>query len=176
MVVNSFPLLNSTNIKAKELAREGADPWTVILAEEQAGGYGKEKRQWFSPKGGLYFSVILPKSDIKDIQILTVLAAFSVARILNEEYKVQALIKPPNDIWVNNKKIAGILTENIIAGEKAQSSVIGIGINTNIKNFPKDLANIAASLKIETGQESDNKDLMKKITEELKKQLEAISQ
>lgn len=176
MNIKYFTRLDSANAKAKELARKGADSWTIILAEEQTGGYGKEKRNWFSPKGGLYFSVILPESNINDIQILTILAAFAVAKTITENFGLQAFIKIPNDVWVNNKKIAGILTENIISGEKIKYSIMGIGINTNISDFPKELAKTAASLKIETGKEADNKKIMEKIIEDLKKQLEAISQ
>ena len=69
-----------------------------------------------------------------------------------------------------------ILTENIISGEKIKYSVMGIGLDTNIDSFPKELANIATSLKIELSREVDDKDLMEKIVGELKKQLETISQ
>ena len=176
MVINSFPQLNSTNIKAKELAQNGASPWTVVVAEEQTSGYGKEKRGWFSPRGGLYFSVILPQSNIDDLQILTILAAFATAKTVMEEFSLQTFIKLPNDVWANNKKIAGILTENTISGNKVKYSIMGIGLDTNIDNFPKELADIATSLKIELGREVDNKQLMEKIVGELKKQLETISQ
>jgi BirA family biotin operon repressor/biotin-[acetyl-CoA-carboxylase] ligase len=176
MVIKSFAQLDSTNTKAKELAQEGASPWTVVVAEEQTNGYGKEQRGWFSPKGGLYFSVILPQSNIDDLQTLTILAAFATAKTIMEEFSLQTFIKLPNDVWVNNKKIAGILTENIISGEKIKYSVMGIGLDTNIDSFPEELANIATSLKIELSRKVENKDLMEKIVGKLKKQLETISQ
>ncbi len=175
MIIKNFNKLNSTNIKAKDLAQNGASPWTVVVASEQTNGYGKDKRGWFSPKGGLYFSVILPQSNIDDLQTLTILAAFATAKTIMEEFKLQTFIKLPNDVWVNNKKIAGILTENIISGEKIKYSVMGIGLDTNIKEFPKELADIATSLRIELGREVDNGQVMEKIIEKLKRQLETIN-
>ena len=84
--IQSYKTLPSTNSKAKELAKSGAEPWTVIVAKEQTGGYGRKKTAWFSPKGGLYFSIILPKSDIDDLQTLTVLAAFICAKTIKENF------------------------------------------------------------------------------------------
>ncbi|MFA5742402.1 MAG: biotin--[acetyl-CoA-carboxylase] ligase [Candidatus Paceibacterota bacterium] len=175
MIIKSFSQLDSTNTKAKELAQNGAAPWTVVIADEQTNGYGKDQRGWFSPKGGLYFSIILPESNIDDLQTLTILAAFAAAKTIMEEFNLQTFIKLPNDVWTNNKKIAGILTENIISGKKIKHSVMGIGLDTNIEKFPKELASIATSLRIELGREVDDKDLMEKIVGELKKQLETIS-
>jgi BirA family biotin operon repressor/biotin-[acetyl-CoA-carboxylase] ligase len=146
-----------------------------VLAKEQTGGYGRKGNFWYSPKGGLYFSLILPKTKIEDLQILTVLAAFCVAKILKEDFKLESFIKLPNDVCVNSKKICGILTENMIFGKEVKNSIIGIGLNTNIEKFPKDLENIATSIKIELKKEVDNKELLEKILEELKEKLEIIS-
>jgi BirA family biotin operon repressor/biotin-[acetyl-CoA-carboxylase] ligase len=173
MKILEFEKLESTQKKAKEIAKE-AEPWTVVLAKEQTGGYGRKGNFWYSPKGGLYFSVILPKTKIEDLQILTILAAFCVAKILKEDFKLEPFIKLPNDVWLNGKKICGILTENIIFGKEVKSSIIGIGLNTNIEKFPKDLENIATSIKIELKKEVDNKELLKKFLEELKEKLEII--
>jgi BirA family biotin operon repressor/biotin-[acetyl-CoA-carboxylase] ligase len=174
MKILEFEKLESTQKKAKEIAKE-AEPWTVIVAKEQTRGYGRKGNFWYSPKGGLYFSVILPKTKIEDLQILTILAAFCVAKILKEDFKLEPFIKLPNDVWLNGKKICGILTENIIVGKEVKNSIIGIGLNTNIEKFPKDLENIATSIKIELKKEVDNKELLKKILEELKEKLEIIS-
>ncbi|PIZ87929.1 MAG: biotin--[acetyl-CoA-carboxylase] ligase, partial [Candidatus Nealsonbacteria bacterium CG_4_10_14_0_2_um_filter_39_15] len=170
MQIQKFKTLNSTNQKAKELARKGAEPWTIILTEEQSAGYGKEKVPWFSPKGGLYFSIILPKSTIEDLQTLTVLAAFIVAKVIKENFSLEPLIKLPNDVRLKEKKVAGILTENII-GKEVKVSIIGIGLNTNIDRLPRDLEDIATSLKIELGKKVDNKKLLKEIVLGIKEQL-----
>jgi BirA family biotin operon repressor/biotin-[acetyl-CoA-carboxylase] ligase len=175
MKIEKINTISSTNQVAKELAQKGAEPWTTVVAGQQTAGYGKEKVSWFSPEGGLYFSVILPKSQIDDLQTLTVLAAFIVARSIKNSFSLEPLIKLPNDVLVNQKKIAGILTENII-GKEVKASVIGIGINTNIDEFPQGLEKTATSLKIETGKEIDNDKILEQILKGLKEQLKTISQ
>ena len=164
--------VNSTSALAKELKLE---PWTVIWAEEQSSGYGRKKDYWFSPKGGLYFSVILPKSNIEDLQTLTILAAFITAKTIKDTFKIEPFIKLPNDVYLNQKKIAGVLTENVMSGD-IKFSVMGIGLNTNIDKFPKDLENTATSLKIELNKDIDNEDILRKIIKGLKEQLKSISQ
>jgi BirA family biotin operon repressor/biotin-[acetyl-CoA-carboxylase] ligase len=175
MKIKKIKTISSTNQIAKDLARKGAGPWTVVVAEKQTAGYGKEKVSWFSPKGGLYFSVILPKSQIEDLQTITVLAAFIVAKSIKDNFSLEPLIKLPNDVLVNQKKIAGILTENII-GKEVKVSVMGIGINTNIDEFHQGLEKTATSLKIETGKEVDNNKILEQILKGLKEQLKTISQ
>ncbi len=189
--IQNYKTLPSTNLKAKKLAKKGFEPWTVVVAEKQTGGYGRKKAAWSSPKGGLYFSIILPKSDIDDLQTLTVLAAFICAKTIKENFNLEPFIKLPNDVWINGKKVAGILTENVIgvsanprptlskieeAGKNVKLSVMGIGLNTNIRKFPKDLENIATSLKIELGKEVDNRKILKQIIKGLKEQLKTISE
>lgn len=174
-MIKYFSKLNSTNQTAKELSKRGEKQWTVVMAEEQTAGYGKRKAVWFSPKGGLYFSVILPKSQIEDLQTITVLAAFIVAKIIKDEFSLDTLIKLPNDVLIGRKKVAGILTENIV-GKTVKSSIIGIGLNTNIDKLPGDLAKKTTSLKIELGRKVDNKKILNKIVQGLKTQLKTISE
>lgn len=175
MKILNFKTLPSTNEKAKALSRKKIAPWLVLMAEKQTAGYGKEKASWFSPKGGLYFSIILPKSKIEDLQTLTILAAFIVAKVIKENFNLEPFIKLPNDVWINGKKVCGILTENVI-GKEVRSSVIGIGLNTNIDKFPKELANTATSLKIELGKEVNNEKILNQIVKGLKEQLKIISE
>jgi len=167
-----FDILDSTSAKAKEISA-AAEPWTVVVAKEQRGGYGRKGGAWFSPAGGLYFSVVLPKSNVDDLQILTILAAFCVAKTIKDNYSVEPFVKLPNDVYLNGKKICGILTENIISGE-VKSSVIGIGVNTNIDAFSADLAN-PTSLKIELGQTIDNNFILVHIISQLQQIFKAIS-
>jgi len=167
MKILEFEKLDSTQKKAKEIA-EISNPWTVILAKEQCSGYGRKGNVWYSPKGGLYFSVILPKTKIDDVQMLTFLSAFCVAKILHEELGIKPFIKWPNDIFLNGKKVCGILTENVICGKDVKMSIIGLGLNTNIEMFPDDLKNIATSLKIELKRDFENRILLEKILKGLK--------
>lgn len=198
MEIIGYSSIDSTNAKAKELAKQGTEPWSVIWAEEQKKGYGRKKESWFSPPGGLYFSIILPKKQIvannskksfeetklkvKSIQTLTILAAFVVGKVIKEEFGLEAFIKIPNDVWVNQKKssptsqkkLAGVLTENVV-GKNIKSSVIGIGINTNIESFPPDLKDNATSLKIELGKKTDNRKILGKTVKALEKQFSVVN-
>ncbi|HNY36261.1 MAG TPA: biotin--[acetyl-CoA-carboxylase] ligase [Candidatus Pacearchaeota archaeon] len=175
MQIEKFKSISSTNKKAKEMSNLGVAPWTVVVSEVQENGYGRKGEAWYSPKGGLYFSIILPRGNIDDLQIITILAAFIVAKTIKESFNVEPLIKLPNDVLLNGKKICGILTENVI-GSDVKLSVIGIGINTNIESFPLELKDIATSLKMELGKEVDNTELLEKIITELKNQFKIISE
>ncbi|XOB40235.1 MAG: biotin--[acetyl-CoA-carboxylase] ligase [Candidatus Nealsonbacteria bacterium] len=172
MKIKRYKRVSSTNTLVKKLKPE---PWLVVLAQEQTAGYGRKKNYWFSPKGGLYFSIILPKSTIDDLQTLTLLAAFVVAKVIKERFKMEPFIKLPNDVYLNQKKIAGILTETVV-GSDVKFSIMGIGLNTNIDTFPKELENIATSLKIELGKRIDNEKVLKEIVKYIKKQLKTISE
>jgi len=169
MRIRKYKVVSSTNALAKKAK---AEPWLIVCAEQQTDGYGKAQRNWYSPKGGLYFSVVLPQSSIEDLQTLTILAAFVVAKVLKENFDLQPLIKLPNDIYIGKKKVGGILTETIIVSN-VKSSIIGIGINTNIVKFPKDLEKTASSLKIELGRKVNNEKILKQIINGLKQQLKS---
>ena len=172
MEIKKYKVVSSTNLLAKKLRPE---PWLVILAEKQTAGHGKKSSHWFSPKGGLYFSIVLPKSKIEDLQTLTILAAFIVAKTIKDNFSLEPLIKLPNDVLLDKKKICGILTENII-GKEVKSSVIGIGLNTNVDKFPKELEEKATSLKLKLGRKVDNEKILKQIVEGLAEQLKTISE
>ena len=165
----------STNVEAKKLAAAGAPAWTVVWAQRQTGGYGKGGAAWASPEGGLYFSVILPPGDIADLQIVTILAAFCVAGAVKENFAVEPMIKLPNDVYLNGKKMCGVLTENAVCG-KVKSSVIGIGVNTNVENFGGGMEKIATSVKIETGREVDNRVFLEQIIKRLRNIFREINQ
>jgi BirA family biotin operon repressor/biotin-[acetyl-CoA-carboxylase] ligase len=171
MEIKKYKSLKSTSSLAKELEHK---PWTIIWAKKQIAGHGQGRNSWFSPEGGLYFSIILPQETIQNLQTLTILTSFAIAQTIKENFKLEPFIKLPNDVFVNQKKVAGVLTENVI-GEKVKFSVIGIGLDTNIEKFPKELENIATSLKIETGEKIDNKKILKQIVRKIKNQLKTIN-
>ena len=172
MKILKYEKVLSTQPIAIELAKKGKEPWTIVLAKEQKRGIGRklglEKDFWYSPKGGLYFSLILPPKKIKDLEILTNLASFLISRIIFEEFGEKPLIKFPNDVYLRGKKVAGVLVQNVISG-KNLISVMGVGVNTNIKEFPEQLKQKATSLLIEFKKEIDNEKFLKKIVKELKK-------
>lgn len=139
-----FDQLDSTQDEARRSAptlQEG----TVIVSETQTNGRGKPGSEWFSPDGGLYFSIILkPSMDINDLLFITKISADVVVSLLRQ-YRIKADIKPPNDVLVSGKKICGILVE-----KSKGSLIIGVGINLNISEFPSNLN--ATSFLLETGK------------------------
>jgi BirA family transcriptional regulator, biotin operon repressor / biotin---[acetyl-CoA-carboxylase] ligase len=109
---------------------------TVILADEQYDGKGRRNTKWISPKGGLWVSIIIkPNIEPKNINILSVIAAISVCETINEIASLESTIKWPNDIVIDNKKIAGIVIDSSINGNNIEYVVIGIGINIMIDVF-----------------------------------------
>jgi len=132
--------IDSTNEYVKQIMKR-APEGTVVLADVQTAGKGRKGRNWYSPEGGLWMSVLLNHSDDCMIPVtggVAVCEAF-------EPYDVALDIKWPNDILLNRKKVAGILTE--IVDKKA---ILGIGINLNVQQFPDDLEVKASSILIET--------------------------
>lgn len=175
MKILEFEELDSTQKKAIEIAKKGEKAWTVILAKQQSAGIGRKGNFWYSPKGGLYFSVILPKSEIEDLEILNFLAAFSIAKVIKEDFNLEPFIKLPNDVYLAGKKVAGVMTQNIFEGEKIKCSVMGIGIDTNIESFPENLKDLATSLYLQLGKKVNNRKILEKVLKELKEKFEAIS-
>jgi BirA family transcriptional regulator, biotin operon repressor / biotin---[acetyl-CoA-carboxylase] ligase len=135
-----FERLNSTNDFAFEIEKKSNDSnnikeglnGTVIISEIQEQGRGRFNRNWLSPQGGLWFTIILTiKIKEKDLPKMNLIAAISVAEILITKYRLKLTVKWPNDIYCNEYKLAGFLSET----EKINSLLylnIGIGINVNI--------------------------------------------
>lgn len=145
--------VSSTNTIAKEMAAKGAISGTVIIAREQTEGRGRMGRSFYSPAAsGIYFSVILrPNLNLEDSLLITTSAAVAVAQAIETITKKAATIKWVNDIFVDNKKVCGILTEASLNFESGglEYAVVGIGININTNNFPDELRNTAGSLFID---------------------------
>ncbi|MBR5514198.1 MAG: biotin--[Ruminococcus sp.] len=154
-----FDELTSTNIYAKELAAKGAAHGTTVIADYQTGGKGRLGRSFESPSGaGLYMSVIIrPDFDISLAPMITsavaVAAAEAVEKLCGEEIRVKWV----NDLYLNSRKICGILTEAALNPtlKKLDYAVIGIGINVRKCEFPKEIKDIATSVEAETGKITD---------------------
>lgn len=148
--VLSYKKVDSTNDIAYELAEKGLKEGTVILAEEQKKGKGRHGRTWLSPSGGgLYFSIILrPRITPSEIPKITLLSAVAAAKAIREAAGLQAMIKWPNDIMINHKKVCGILTEMKAEQDSVDFIVIGIGINVNtpLRHLPKGASSLAEEL------------------------------
>lgn len=129
-------LTDSTNERAKLLAAAGAPHGTLVTADEQAAGRGRQGRRWTAPPGSaVLMSLVLRELD----ELLPLAAAVAVCEAL----PVDAAVKWPNDLWIERQKVAGILVE----GRPQEGwAVLGLGINVSTTEFPPELAEIATSL------------------------------
>ena len=147
---------DSTNTRAKILAEEDAPEGTVVIAEKQTKGRGRKGRSWLSPEGdGIYMSVILrPDMPPFEAPRITLLTAVAVAEALLSQVQLPLRIKWPNDILINGKKIAGILTEISSEMDIIDYIVVGLGLNVNTPSdhFSGDLKKQSTSVLIETGE------------------------
>jgi len=165
--------IESTNVEAKKLARQGAPEGTVVVAECQLGGRGRLGRQWTSPAGkGLLFSVILrPDLPMADAHLLTLTTGDAVAEAIEAHVKVPVHLKWPNDLIISNKKAGGILLEVSGEQDKVDWVVAGIGINVNVEfsELPVSLRKTATSLKMATDKTVDRTGLLARILITLEK-------
>ena len=149
--VSVFDRLESTNLTAKLKAAEGANEGDLIIALSQTGGRGRLGRSFYSPEGtGVYFSIVLrPEIKVEEISLITPVAAVAVANAIEALTKKSPKIKWVNDIFVNGKKVCGILSEAAFNSKGyAEYVILGIGINLLAPKggFPEDIKNIAGGL------------------------------
>ncbi len=151
-----FLELDSTNALATRAALAGAPHGTLVLAEHQEAGRGRLGRKWFSPPGvGLWFSLILRyELAISRAWMLTFGAAVALADAVEASTGVRPDVRWPNDLYLNDRKLAGILTEARGGVDRLRFAVLGIGINVNQEeaDFPSGLQNTATSLRCGTGR------------------------
>ncbi|MDR2395464.1 MAG: biotin--[acetyl-CoA-carboxylase] ligase [Endomicrobium sp.] len=153
-IIKYYKELPSTQTTVKMLAQKGFDEGTVVIAEKQTTGYGRIKKVWNSNNGGLWFSVLLkPLLHPEESAKLALLLSIALKKTF-DFYNVDSKIKWPNDILINNKKIAGIIIEMSAEQDIVNWIVAGIGINVN-NELPKDLKKISISLKEIINKEID---------------------
>jgi BirA family biotin operon repressor/biotin-[acetyl-CoA-carboxylase] ligase len=154
--------IDSTNARARELARTGRDD-VVVLADEQTGGRGRLERTWASPSGGIWLSTLIrPDVPATEAPIYTLAAAVATARAVRAQ-DVNATIKWPNDVLVGDRKLAGILTEMEGEADRISWLVIGIGVNANVD--AADLPEGSTSIHAEVG-DIDRRELTQALLEE----------
>jgi BirA family transcriptional regulator, biotin operon repressor / biotin---[acetyl-CoA-carboxylase] ligase len=147
--------LPSTNVTAFQLAAEGAEHGEIVITEQQTAGKGRRGRAWSSPSGlNLYFSAILrPELPPQRASELTLVAAVALAEVLRAQ-GADARIKWPNDVQLEGRKVAGILTELSADPDQVKFVVLGVGVNLNAGagDFPPELAGTATSLSLVLGR------------------------
>lgn len=162
MKTTIFDTLPSTNDYC-ETREFGED--TAIIAREQTGGKGTKGRSFSSPRGGVYLSLVrYYPCKAENSFSLMIASCMAVVKTL-ELYGVSAGVKWPNDVFLNGKKICGILIKNSFEGENVKKSITGIGVNVN-NDIPKDLTDIAINLKSVVG-EVDIDEFYKRLIENL---------
>jgi BirA family transcriptional regulator, biotin operon repressor / biotin---[acetyl-CoA-carboxylase] ligase len=151
---------NSVALRGAALSSQHPDDTpegAVFLAEEQTAGRGRSAHTWHSERGnGIYCSFLLrPPMTPAESLWLSLIAGVAVQDAVREITGLPADIRWPNDLLLNDKKFAGILTEMSSEGNKVNHAVIGIGINVNHQSFPQELSGTATSLAIEAGKKVD---------------------
>jgi BirA family biotin operon repressor/biotin-[acetyl-CoA-carboxylase] ligase len=170
---------NSIALRGAALAGQHPDDTpegAVFLAEEQTAGRGRSAHSWHSERGtGIYCSFLLrPPMTPSEALWLSLIAGVAVQDAVRETSGLAADIRWPNDLLINEKKIAGILTEMSSEGNKVHHAVIGIGVNVNQKSFPDDLKESATSMCIEGGKEYSRKDVAAALIRALDREYRAL--
>ena len=155
---------DSTNSELKRLARVNSESGTVVCAYSQTAGKGRFGRQWNSDTGGLYFSFIL-RADLppSDIASITLAAGYAVCLAIRNYTGLDAKIKWPNDVIIENRKVCGILTEMAAQSDRMDYIIVGTGINLNNAAFPEEIRQKATSVFIETGKNTDKTDFFRTV-------------
>jgi BirA family biotin operon repressor/biotin-[acetyl-CoA-carboxylase] ligase len=153
--IEHFASLGSTNDLLKERARAGAPEWTVILADAQTAGRGRQGHSWASPPGGFYLSVLLRPAFLS-ANLLPFAAGVAAAEALAEQ-GLSAQLKWPNDVLVGERKLGGILTESAAGDSGLDWVVVGLGLNleTPLAALPEGVRATATSFRTEAGESCD---------------------
>mmetsp|Transcript_18576 Transcript_18576/g.8684 ORF Transcript_18576/g.8684 Transcript_18576/m.8684 type:complete len:226 (-) Transcript_18576:270-947(-) len=155
---------------AKILARKDASHFTVVVAEKQKKGRGRLNRIWESEEGGLYFTIILkPMINSAKSFIFNFAASLSMARTLRKKFQIDAKLKWPNDILVDEKKICGMLSEMEAQANIISYINIGLGLNVNNKQLSKDLN--AISVKEIVGKSVCRKEILTEFLDRFEKNI-----
>ena len=167
--VHYFARVDSTNRVARHLGRDGEPDGTVVIADQQTAGRGRRQRTWVSPAGaGLYVSLLLrPPFELLESGVaVQLVAGIAVAEVLAEKLEKTLPEKPvlrwPNDCYVLDRKIAGVLVESESTGEAFDFLVCGIGLNVNHQadDFPPELDDRATSMRMHMGHEVSRYDVL----------------
>lgn len=162
----------STNAVAKQLCQEGNVEkldGAVIIAEEQSGAVGRMGRAWISPGGGIWITIILkPAVPVDHVFMITMAGSIAIAKAMRREFELGALIKWPNDIFIGNKKVAGLLLELAAEADTVHYCLLGIGVNVNVplSNFTPELQKVITSISAEVGHEVDRAAFLARILKE----------
>jgi len=166
--IHYFPEIGSTMDAARELAKKGVGEGTIVIAEAQAHGRGRLSREWLSPKGGIYFTLILrPSISPAYAPRINLMASVAVATTIRKLFGLNAELKWPNDVLIGGRKVCGILAEMDAEMDVVNFVNVGIGINANasVPQFEK----TATSLKDALGREISRKEFLSVLLMEIER-------
>lgn len=168
-----LPVVESTNTYAKELAAAGEPEGTLVIAEHQTAGRGRRGRSFFSTEGtGITMSLVLrPELAPEKAALLTSMTAVAVARAIDAVSGLYSGIKWVNDIFLNGKKVCGILVDAGMnsADGRLSYAIVGIGINVGRLKFPEELQGIATTVSNECGREISREELVAAVLNEMER-------
>ncbi|MFC1881449.1 biotin--[acetyl-CoA-carboxylase] ligase [Thermodesulfobacteriota bacterium] len=168
--IHYFSELSSTMDMAKDLARKNCPDFTVVIAGRQTAGRGRLNRQWLSDDGGLYFTLVLrPDIPLPMSSRVNFLASLTLARVLRDLFQIEAAVKWPNDILVDDRKLSGMLSE--LEAEADRVFFINIGMGINVNNDPTGVEPGAISLKNMLGREISRVRLLSRFFDEFEERL-----
>ena len=170
-----YPSLASTMDVARREAEQGTAEGTVVVAGEQTAGKGRIKRVWLSPRGNIALSIILYPSLVY-LPSIIMLASLAVVHSIEAVTGLKAVLKWPNDVLINSRKVCGILVESEVKGSRVDYAIIGIGINVNLRlsDFPETVP-MATSLSDELGGEVSCIDVIRQLLVEVERLYRALS-
>jgi len=167
-----LPETTSTMDVAKDLARSGCRPFTVVVAGRQSQGRGRMRRVWDSQEGGLYFTVVLrPRIPVLWSSRVNFLVSMTLADVLRDGYGVDTGLKWPNDILVQGRKLSGLLSEMEAEGEEVRYISVGIGLNAN--NRPPAVDPPAVSLRELLGRAVSRREILSRFLDDLERRMHA---
>ena len=168
--IHHFREISSTMDATRELAKKGAEEGTIVIAEVQTRGRGRLSREWLSPEGGIYFTIILrPRISPAYAPRVNLMAGIAVAVTIKELYGLKAGLKWPNDVLIAGKKVCGILAEMDAETDVVNFVNVGIGLNANV-SIPR-FEITATSLKDALGREISRKEFLSALVVEIERWL-----
>jgi BirA family biotin operon repressor/biotin-[acetyl-CoA-carboxylase] ligase len=162
-----FPEVSSTMDVARDQAKKHCPDFTAVIAGRQTKGRGRLNRRWLSDDGGLYFTMVLrPPIPLQLSFKVSFLASLTLAKVIRKTLQIDAMVKWPNDIMVDERKISGMLVELEAEADRVFFIALGMGINVN--NDPSEAESGASSLKKIMGREVSKKDLLARFLKEFR--------
>jgi BirA family biotin operon repressor/biotin-[acetyl-CoA-carboxylase] ligase len=176
-----FDEIDSTQNFALKIASNKNENGTIVISQNQTAGKGRLGRKWISPKGGIWFSIILhPKFNLSNTTLFPITASLALANAVEKTVSKKPKLKWPNDIILKNKKIAGMLVDMSLESNSIENLILGVGINFRIdsrkleKSLKKDPYFYGAGSLLEKNEEGNSRELVQEFLYELERHLQML--